>query len=310
MRLQLAGLFVVLLSAVGVPAAQEPLTGPPRLRYSLVYNYPGDVYGPFHDALTEGGCSPLYFTSPREGCALIRDEPAWIDFSVYWTGASPLRLAPQGTGFVSLIPKRTPGRVAAWPMTVRWRRGEGQQRDPDGTFRLTAQRGLGFRIDLARMTATSPVGPYLLCFRPNLAPPAGVLWFAGDVDACYRFELFDNDTLAARLELLRRRAVDLLADFKCSQAAPVIERMLDLHPRSAAAYRLRGVIAELEGREEDAVADYVEASHLLRAGDTVLPLTAEQRASYADSLDDWRVGLQMASGLSLIRADGEGPTCR
>ena len=88
--------------------------------------------------------------------------------------------------------------------------------------------------------------------------------------------------------------------------------MLELHPHSAAGYRLRGIVAELEGREKDAVADYVEASHLLRVGDTILPLTDIERASTADSLDDWRFGLQIASGagISLIRAGGDGPTCR
>jgi Tol biopolymer transport system component len=37
------------------------------------------------------------------------------------------------------------------------------------------------------------------------------------------------------------------------------------------------------------VADYVEASHLLRVGDTILPLTDIERAGAADSLDDWRL---------------------
>jgi hypothetical protein len=231
---------------------------------------------------------------------------------VSWTGPSALRLARQGTAFVSLIAKRTPAGVAAWPMTVRWRPGEGQQLEPDGSFQVTAQRGLSFRIDLTRMTETLPVGPYLLCFRPNLAPPAGVQWSGGDGDSCYRFELFDTDTPGARLELLRRRAVDLLADFRCRDAAPAIDRMLELHPHSAAGYRLRGIVAELDGREQDAVADYVEASHLLRVGDTILPLTDIERTSTADSLDDWRFGVQIAAGagLSLIRAGGDGPTCR
>jgi hypothetical protein len=61
----------------------------------------------------------------------------------------------------------------------------------------------------------------------------------------------------------------------------------------------------------DAIADYAQASHLLRTGgDRFLPQTPEVRAGYADGLDDWRFGLELAGGLSLIHADGDGPTCR
>jgi hypothetical protein len=241
---------------------------------------------------------------------LIRDEPAWIEFGVNWTGEAPLRLSPAGDALVYLIPRRAPKGVTSWPITVRWRPGVGQERGADGSFLVTASRGLSFRIDLSGLTRSLRAGAYELCFRPSLVPPSGARW-EDRGDACYRFELFEDDSVPTRLELLRRRAIDLLAAFDCAGAAPVVESMLDADAGSAVAYRLRGIIAELERRQGDAIADYTQASHLLRTGgDRALPLTAEQRVHYADNLDDWRIGLELAQGLSLIGADGNGPTCR
>lgn len=111
--------------------------------------------------------------------------------------------------------------------------------------------------------------------------------------------------------LNRRRRGELLADYNCRDLLPVVESMLALDPGNAAAYRLRGIVAELESREMDAIADYAQASHLLRTGgDRFLPQTPEVRAGYADGLDDWRIALELAGGLSLLHADGDGPTCR
>lgn len=310
MRVLAMFILVVLLSGLGPPGAQAPPAGPPRLTYELDL-YPGDLYGPFRlGNLTEGGCSPLYIPSPREGCALIRNEPAWVKFRVDWTGETPLRLSPAGAAFVHVIPRRAPKGVTSWPITVRWQPGAGQERGADGSFLVSATRGLSFRIDLSELTRSLPAGSYLLCFRPSLVPQSGARWEdRGDSD-CYGFELFENDSLPTRLELLRRRAIDRLAEFDCAGATPVIDEMLDLDAGSAVAYRLRAIVAELQRRLGDAIADYTQASHLLRTGgDRALPLTPEQRVDYADNLDEWRFGLERAQVRSLI-GDGNGPVCR
>jgi hypothetical protein len=219
--------------------AQAPRASPPRLSYTLGL-YPRDLYVNFQvGSLTEGGCSPLYIVSPPEGCALIRDEPAWIEFIVRWTGEAPLRLSPAGAALVHLIPGGVPNGVTSWPITVRWQPGAGQERGADGSFLVSATRGLSFRIDLSELTRSLPAGAYLLCFRPSLVPQSGARWEDhGDSD-CYGFELFENDSLPTRLELLRRRAIDRLAEFDCVGATPVIDEMLDIDGASAVAYRPR-----------------------------------------------------------------------
>lgn len=308
--LLLALLAVVLVTDQG---AQQVADARPRLSHAI-----GDLYPPSPSDprfvlgyLSDGGCSPLYIESPREGCALIRGEPAWVDVGVGWTGPRPLRLQPTHASFLRLVPRLTP-RGPSWSsLKVRWQPGPGQERAADGSFEITASRGLRFRVDLAGLTRSLPAGAYDLCFVPNLTPPPGVRWASGPQDACYRFELFEDDSTPARLEVLRRRAVELVGASRCRDAGPVIDAMLDLDAGSAAAYRLRGIVAELERRQFDAIADYAQASHLLRTGgDRHLPLKPDTRARYADDLDDWRLGLELAQGLSLLDPEGSGSLCR
>jgi hypothetical protein len=303
----LAVVLVTNLQALQVADAR------PRLYHTTGDLYPRSPTDPRFvlGFLADGGCSPLYIESPREGCALIRGEPAWVDVGVGWTGPRPLRLQPTSAAFLSLVPRRAP-RGATWSsLKVRWQPGPGQERAADGSFEIAAGRGLSFRVDLAGLTRSLPAGPYVLCFVPNLTPPPGVRWDSGAQDACYRFELFEDDSTPARLEALRRRAVELVGAARCREAGPVIDAMMALDAGSAAAYRLRGIVAELERRQFDAIADYAQASHLLRTGgDRHLPLQPDTRAAFADELDDWRIGLELAQGLSLLDPEGSGSMCR
>ena len=201
-------LLLVLLGPASV-TAQVDTEVRPRLSSVMVPDYPGDVLAFFTDLSTYGGCSVVYVAMPPSGCVLIRDEPATLHLAVQWTGASPLRLVPAGDSLVTLIARRAPKGVTAWPVAVRWP-GPEQERNADGSFTVRDTQGLDFRIDLSGLTSSLPAGEYTLCFRPNLLPPRGIRW--DDHDECYTFELIENDSVASRLELLRRRGVDAIAD--------------------------------------------------------------------------------------------------
>ncbi len=303
--------LTVAVALYGTVALTAPAPPQARLSYLLAQPYPGFLYGPFDDGLTDsGGCVPLYVSSPAV-CALIRDEPGWIDLSVQWSGTSPIRLWRRGDELVLLHTRKAPTGANNLPVTADWSPGTDPEQSGDGSVVLDRAHSLGIRVDLSELTHSGPAGVYDLCFQPNFTPQTGVRWAdSGDVD-CYRFELLEADTDAARLERLRRRAIDRLASFKCSEAAPIVDEMLGLEAESAVAYRLRGIIAELERRQFDAIADYAQAVELLRtAGDPHLHMTREAREQIADGLAGWLLGLQLAQGHSLIGATEQGPACR
>lgn len=301
MRVEAAVAALLVFSGAASAAAQVDLEVRPRLSSVMVPDYPGDVVPFFADLSTYGGCSVAYLPMPPAGCALIRDEPATLRLAVHWTGASPLRLMPAGVSLVTLLPRRAPEGVTAWPVAVRWV-GPEPERNADGSFTVSDTRGLDFRIDLSGLSRSLPAGEYTLCFRPNLLPPPGIRW--DDRDECYAFELIENDSVASRLELLRRRGVDALARYDCKGTLAAADQMLGVDPASAVAYRLRAAAAELERRHADAVAALMEASNLLRTwGDNTLALIPEYRLQLADGLDDRRIGIQLASGISLLGPD-------
>ena len=123
----------------------------------MVPDYPGNVLAFFTDLSTYGGCSVVYVAMPPSGCLLIRDEPATLHLAVQWTGASPLRLVPAGDSLVTLIPRRAPKGVTAWPVAVRWP-GSEPERNADGSFTVSGTQGLAFRIDLSGLTSSLPAG--------------------------------------------------------------------------------------------------------------------------------------------------------
>ena len=87
--------------------------------------------------------------------------------------------------------------------------------------------------------------------------------------------------------------------------------MLAADPNSAAGYRIRGIVAELERRQQDAIADYGLAVSLLRSGeDRWLTMSEDQRPRSAESLEDWLSGMQTAQGHSLLGEGSEAWRCR
>ena len=273
-------------------------------------DYPGDVVAFFADLTTFGGCSEVYVPHPSAGCAVMRGEAATLAFGIHWTGTSPLRLMPAGESFVNLIPRVAPHGVKSWPISVRWMPGPGQKRNGDGSFTILPPRGLSFRIDLSGLAQSMPAGEYTLCFRPNLVPPRGVTWDRAS-DPCYTFELIETETIAAQLELLRRKAVDALADNDCRKTAAIVDAMLEIDQASAVAYRIRAAVAELERRNDVAIAALMQASALLRGGnDRSLAIIPEYRFEIAEALDDRRIAMQLAQEFSLLGDPSMGYVCK
>jgi hypothetical protein len=89
--------------------------------------------------------------------------------------------------------------------------------------------------------------------------------------------------------------------------------MLDVHPVSAIAYRLRAILAELQRRVADAALDLARASDLLKSGaDRFLIFDEPARQALGDELKDWGEGLSFTdpvNGFLPSPADG-GPQCR
>ena len=302
--------FLLVLAAPATAPTQVSPEGLPRLSYMVHPDYPGEVVAFFGDLTTWGGCNEVYVPHPSAGCAVMRGEAATLAFGIRWTGSSPLRLMPAGESFVNLIPRVAPQGIKSWPISVRWIPGPGQERNADGSFTILPKRGLSFRIDLSGLARSMPAGEYTLCFRPNLVPQGGVSWDRGS-DQCYRFELIETDTIAAQLELLRRKAVDALADNDCRKTAAIVDAMLEIDQASAVAYRIRAAVAELERRHDVAIAALMQASALLRGGnDRSLAIIPEYRFEIAEALDDRRISIQLAQGLSLLGDASTGYVCK
>lgn len=289
-------------------SASEPPAG--RLSFMLVWPYPGPINPFFSDPLTDaGGCEALYISSP-EVCTLVRDEPGWIDLSIQWSGSSPIRLRHRGESLVRLHTRKAPAGAGDLGVTANWSPGQDLAQLADADVLIDKSHSLGIRVSLSALTHSRPVGIYELCFQPNFTPETGVQWeFSGDI-GCYRFELLDQGSIGARLERLRRKAIDKLVGFKCSEAAPLVDEMLDLDAENTVAYRLRGIIAELDRRQGDAIAEYTEVVTLLRAGrDSNLHMTADTRKQTAEGLEARLLAMQLAQGLSLLGNTSQGPAC-
>ena len=138
-----------------------------------------------------------------------------------------------------------------------------------------------------------PAGEYTLCFRPNLVPQRGVSWDRGS-DQCYQFELIETDTIAAQLELLRRKAVDALADNDCRKTTAIVDAMLEIDQASAVAYRIRAAVEGLASPYRTvlllwAVEDlhYREIAEVLGiALGTVMSRLHRARAALVEQLED------------------------
>ena len=245
--------------------------------------------------LADRDCTALYAPGPYKGCVYFQGEDLWLQLSL--KARQDLRLRPDAPGMATALvefgdPATHPHRVA-----LEWKPLKGQTIDADGYLTLREGQIASFQSPLSPALA-SWTGGIRVCFSSTAYPERQT--GAG----CWTFDLLDGSSTAAQLEIWRRRGGAALAAFDCDAARDAAVRMLDADQHSAAAYRIRGIVAELERREQDAIADYAMAVSLLRAGqDRWLTMGDNERSNAVESLEDWLSAMQMAQGHSLL---GEG----
>ena len=87
----------------------------------------------------------------------------------------------------------------------------------------------------------------------------------------FRFEVRDASELAARVELLTRRAWNaVVTDSRLKEAEASIAELLEIYPQSVWGHQLRGQVAEARKRWDIAAREYDAALEILRRGDDTL----------------------------------------
>jgi hypothetical protein len=282
-----------------------------RLRYRIGDFFPSELDSLFPASfLTGGGCMTVYLHGvTTNGCPVLRGESSWVNFEIWWDGPRPLQLTRSGDQLLITSARRAPlWQSRALPMT--WHPTPGVEQTPTG-FVLEPHSRMVVRIDLSDTAATAPAGNYELCFAPALAPGQSVQW-AAESDGCHIFWLREITNTRLRLEYLRRQSIELLSAGRCDDAGGLVDEMLTVHPVSAVAYRLRGIIAELQRRVADAALDTAQAANLLKAGaDRLLIFSEPERQRLGDELQSWSESLQFADPMNgWLGPPGKGaPEC-
>lgn len=304
------------LAQAPVPDGSPAEESVPALSIGPGGTYPAPLLATFVVGdLTWDGCAPLYLPEGvTKGCPLIRGEPAWVELGVRWSGPGLLTLYPRGEEWIEATIDDHEG--ASRPFTAK-SRIYGAPPIParaDGAVEMLGGTELRVRLDLSSSTSTLATGPHTVCYAlAAFSDPIVPQRDAGR--QCLSFFLFEDSRPVARAERLRRGAIDLLAEYRCDDAARVVEQLLRVHPQSAAGFRLRGIIGELQRRNDTAVADYGRAIDLLRTGgDRFLPAGGYDFGRAATALDEWRQSmillLTFAPDLSLLGPPDDSPACR
>jgi hypothetical protein len=248
--------------------------------------------------LVDRDCTALYAPRREPGCVYFTGEEFWIHASL--TAKAPIRVRPDSPGLARADVELdgTPWRR----FDLAWQPHRGQQPDSDGYVMLQTGESLTFRTDLSAALG-SWTGSVRVCVSTDPLRRRS--------STCWEFVLADGSSTAGQVETWRRRGGAALAAFDCDAAREAAARMLAADPNSAAGYRVRGIVAELERRQQDAIADYAMAIGLLRSGeDRWLTMSDDQRPRSAESLEDWLSGMQMAQGHSLLGEGSEAYRCR
>ena len=246
--------------------------------------------------LVDRDCTALYAPGPYQGCVHFQSEDLWLQVSL--KARQALRVRPDTPGIATALVELGEPATHAHRVALEWEPLKGQELDADGYLTLREGQVVLFRSPLSRPLA-SWTGRVRVCFSSTANPERQV--GAG----CWGFDLLDGSSTAAQLEIWRRRGGAALAAFDCDAARDAAARMLDADKNSAAGYRIRGIVAELERRQQDAIADYAMAVSLLRSGqDRWLTMDDGERVSAAGSLEDWLSAMQAAQGHSLL-GDGD-----
>jgi hypothetical protein len=273
---------------------------------------------------------------PDGTCPVFRDEPLGFDALVTYEGPAIVELYPRGPRWVDTWLERPDHtrRALSVDETVVDASGApvggvieidgGRPRLPPPLPRLDADPDAPppyipplvharIHLDLAPVVARLRSGPHRICaeLRGVTQPELSIARYQ---PYCVVFTIQESSSTRARAEHLRRRAMDLLAKFRCDEASSVVDELLQVHPTSAVAFRLRGVIAELQQRHAAAIADYSRAIALLRGEDTLLDRSGMDVADSARALANWRDSLQLlatyAPDQSLLGPPGDRPSCK
>jgi tetratricopeptide (TPR) repeat protein len=235
-----------------------------------------------------------------------------VAVNVYWSGSKPLTLYPLHSDLVNVRLRRGVESVPAPRFATTLRPGSAVARGSDGAFQLSGPGGLALRVDLSAAADALQPGEYSVCFSPAIVPDRDIRWVS--TEGCFQFTVHEIESPAFQAERLRRLAIELLAQYRCDEASAVTEELLRVHPTSAVAFRIRGIIAELQRRHADAVDDYGRAVQLLRTGgDALLYAPGINLAQSASDLDDQRRAIALlaavAPELSMLGPAGEAPSC-
>jgi hypothetical protein len=251
--------------------------------------------------LVDRDCTALYAPGAYEGCVYFRGEDLWLQASL--KARQAVRLRPDAPEVATALVELGNPATHRLRIALEWHPLKGQALDADGYLTLREGQIASFRSPLAPVLA-SWTGGVRLCFSSMATPERQI------GAECSSFDLLDGSSTAAQLEIWRRRGGAALAAFACDLARDAAARMLDADQHSAAGYRIRGIVAELERREQDAIADYAMAVSLLRSDqDRWLTMPDDERSNAAESLEDWLSAMQMAQGHSLLGDGADAWRC-
>ena len=229
-----------------------------------------------------------------------------------WTGPGLAQLWPRDARWVNVWLEDGGQRLALpAPVTVTDASGAAMLND---AIEMDVGAEVRVRVDFGRAVARLPRGAHRVCYGLSVTtfPDAPQ---RGTTRECLPIVILEPQTQRERAEYLRRQAIDLVSQLRCDEALPVIEHLLRVHPSSAFAFRLRGIVEELQQRNEAAVSDYGRAIQLLRTGgDHLLPASGIDPQESARALANWRDSIALlltyAPELSMLGPLGERPTCR
>lgn len=142
------------------------------------------------------------------------------------------------------------------------------------------------------LTAPPGVGAYQLRISPEMS-------CEGECVISMRYPTYDFEIRAGedhlgKMDRLARNAMRAVETGRTAEADAAVDQILQLHPRSAIGYRLRGVIAERRGQPDAARSAYEEAAAMIASGQDTLTLKRLGAAGVDDMLHRLRADAERA----------------
>ncbi|RMG47252.1 MAG: hypothetical protein D6723_16290 [Acidobacteria bacterium] len=159
---------------------------------------------------------------------------------------------------------------------------------------LPPQARLYFEAKVTGEQEALPPGIYHLKFRCRLKSASGK-----EIPAhseIFQFEIRAVETFEDRLEVLIREATRLFVREKYEETEKKVNELLLLYPNSAAGYGLKGSIAEVRGKKDEAIKAYRKALDLLRSGRDTIYLSYASNVGVEHSISGLVVALRSLQG--------------